>query len=95
MEGGDGDALRALFDPQPSGAGEHLGTVHRTLTHRELRIDVYAMKLPARAVLRETEDARWVRPGELEGLGVSSATRQALALGWTSLELAPPRSRVR
>jgi len=82
VEGGDGEALRALFEPPPpAGAGKHLGTVRRTLTHRELRIDVYALRLPARSVLRESDGARWVRPGELDALGVSSATRRALELG--------------
>ncbi|HYV45687.1 MAG TPA: A/G-specific adenine glycosylase [Myxococcaceae bacterium] len=80
VEGGDGEALRKLFDP-PAGASTHLGTVHRTLTHRELRIDVYALELPAKAALREGKGARWVAKTELDALGVSSATRKALALG--------------
>ncbi|HEY8207817.1 MAG TPA: A/G-specific adenine glycosylase [Myxococcaceae bacterium] len=90
VEGGDGEALRALFDP-PAAGSEHLGTVHRTLTHRELQIDVYALKLPARAALREGKGARWVRHGELDELGVSSATRQALALGAAARERSPAR----
>jgi A/G-specific adenine glycosylase len=91
VEGGDGESLRALFDPPPAGAGEHLGTVRRTLTHRELQIDVYALKLPARAALREGKGARWVTPGELDELGVSSATRQALALGASARDRSPAR----
>jgi len=80
VEGGDGQALGALFEPAAS-ACRRLGTVRRTLTHRELRIDVWALVLPARAALHRGTDARWVSRGQLDALGISSATRQVLALG--------------
>jgi A/G-specific adenine glycosylase len=85
------DAVRALFQPAPR-AVVPVGAVQRTLTHRELSIQVFRVDLPGRFRLSGAggADRRWSRPDELDGLGISSATRKAL-----DLCLAPSQRRVR
>jgi A/G-specific adenine glycosylase len=69
-------ALRARFGPRAS-VGPALARVRRTLTHRELALDAYACRLGASRPLGA--GARWVAPGELERLGMSTAMRALVA----------------
>lgn len=57
------------------------GRVSQTLTHRELRVDVYTADAPP-AGLASTADLRWVRPqpARLGALGLSSLARKCLTL---------------
>jgi A/G-specific adenine glycosylase len=66
--------------------GKKLATVQRTLTHRELTIDVYAAQTPAKFKGPSGyADWRWADPTEAAGLGVSAAMQQALAKGAEAL----------
>lgn len=73
------DAVRTLFEPAPRQV-TRVGTVRRTLTHRNLSIHVFRVELAGRSRLGGVAESRWTRPGDLEELGVSSATRRALEL---------------
>ncbi|MGO9831463.1 MAG: A/G-specific adenine glycosylase [Myxococcaceae bacterium] len=59
--------------------GKPLGTVHRTLTHRELTLCLFQATAPLRPQQGEYLELRWVRPGETAHLGVSAAMQAALA----------------
>ena len=63
--------------------GAPLGTTERVLTHRELTLTGHAAKLRGRLVPRADGvylEARWVEASELRQLGLSTATRQLLAV---------------
>lgn len=81
----EGEGLAALFG---AGAvqGELLATVERTLTHRDLRLQLFAFevgRLPKQ--LGDYLEHRFVRPEELDGLGLSTAARACLeALGFVA-----------
>jgi A/G-specific adenine glycosylase len=82
------DAVRALFQPAPRQVIP-AGAVRRTLTHRQLSIHLFRVELAGRSRLGGGAESRWTRPEDLDGLGVSSATREALELC-----LAPANRRV-
>ncbi len=66
--------------------GEPIGTVRRTLTHRDLTLELFhASGKPKASAYGEL---RWTKPAELEQLGLSTAMRSALKLA-----LAPPGER--
>lgn len=56
----------------------HLGTVTRTLTHRELALAVFEVAPPAQAI----EGAQWMTVAQARSVGVSSAMQAALALAF-------------
>jgi adenine-specific DNA glycosylase len=65
--------------------GDRLGTVERTLTHRDLVLELYEMK--SRAALRRVDgyvECRWVSRREARPLGVSAAMQEALDQVWIS-----------
>ncbi len=66
--------------------GERLGTVRRTLTHRDLTLELWSARA-SRSVTPPPgyQAVRWVTAAELDGLGISSATRAVLA----QLDFAP------
>ncbi len=60
--------------------GANLGTVRRTLTHRELTLQLIAAEVPARLdALEGYQGILWVGKGQLAALGISSATKGVLA----------------
>jgi A/G-specific adenine glycosylase len=72
-------ALAALLGAKAI-VGERLGTVTRTLTHRDLTLELWSAK--AGAVLKAPpsgyQAVQWVTAGQLSSLGISSATRAVL-----------------
>ncbi len=61
--------------------GESLGCVRRTLTHRELELNLY--DVTARSEPRPShryQEFRWVTPAEAQKLGMSTAMQRALEL---------------
>ncbi len=68
--GGELEALRARW---PGVTGHPLGRVERTLTHRALTLEIFAVER-----LRPPDGARWVTPGEAETLGISAAMQAVL-----------------
>ena len=79
-------AMRALLGPVR--LGEPVGTVKRTLTHRSLTLDLFEVRgrgHPARA--EAVQEWRWVRPGEAEALGMSTAMQRAAEFAWNAFTL--------
>lgn len=77
------EALAKLFPP--SRLGEHLGTIERTLTHRDLVLQLYAVQ--SRATFDRVpgySECRWVTAAETEPLGVSAAMQEVLSRVWAS-----------
>jgi A/G-specific adenine glycosylase len=63
--------------------GEQLGSVTRTLTHRDLQLVAYRAAPVRRAALSPAGpylEARFFKPHEVEKLGLSSATRKLLEI---------------
>jgi A/G-specific adenine glycosylase len=59
--------------------GAHLGTVKRTLTHRELTLELWTAKVgSALKVPPGYQALRWVTPAEVPQLGISSAMKAVL-----------------
>ena len=76
------DALAKLL---PGRLGEHLGTVERTLTHRDLVLQLWAVQ--SRATFDGVpgySECRWVTAVEVEPLGVSAAMQEVLSRVWAS-----------
>jgi A/G-specific adenine glycosylase len=71
-------ALASLLGPGTR-VGLPLGQVHRTLTHRELTLCLFAVTAPSRPRRGEYRALRWVNAQEASTLGVSAATLAALA----------------
>lgn len=61
--------------------GDALGEIERTLTHRDLRLKVFAVELKSKtlAIPAGYTEIRWVNRSEANALGTSSATEAALA----------------
>ncbi len=70
--GGEVEALRARW-PEIGETLRPLGKVERTLTHRALTIEVYAVE-----ALAPPEGARWATAQQIESLGVSAAMQAVL-----------------
>ena len=67
--------------------GESLGCVRRTLTHRELELNLY--DVTARSEPRPShryQEFRWVSPAEAQKLGMSTAMQRALELADRAIE---------
>ncbi|MBK7860645.1 MAG: A/G-specific adenine glycosylase [Archangiaceae bacterium] len=63
--------------------GKHLATVERTLTHRDLVLELYATAAtPPLKHLDGYTECRWVTEAETEPLGVSAAMQAALERVW-------------
>ena len=72
------DSLRTLLGRSGS-VGERLGTVRRTLTHRNLTLQLWSARAGrSLAVPPGYQAVRWVTPGEVPQLGISSAMRAVL-----------------
>jgi A/G-specific adenine glycosylase len=75
------DALAELLEAP---VGAHVATVERTLTHRDLKLELFAVQ--SRATVRRLAgytECRWVTRGEVEPLGVSAAMQAALEHAWS------------
>lgn len=71
-------ALRALLGPDVE-LGEALGTVKRTLTHRDLALHLFRVAGGrAPRALPGYREVRWAAPGEVAVLGMSTAMQRAL-----------------
>ena len=70
--GSELEALRARW-PEVGPAPRPLGRVERTLTHRALTLDVFAVE-----GLEPPEGARWVTAAEASTLGISAAMQAVL-----------------
>jgi A/G-specific adenine glycosylase len=68
-----GSELEALRARWPRIIARPLGRVERTLTHRALTLEVYAVER-----LSPPDGARWVTPAEAETLGISAAMQAVL-----------------
>lgn len=70
-----------------------LGTVRRTLTHRELTLDVVEVESTRREprASPQVQEWRWATAGEAEALGMSTAMARAAALAFDSKEVSKPR----
>ncbi len=75
--------------------GKPLGTVRRTLTHRELTLSLFQATAPARPHQGEYLELRWVRPTEMAHLGVSAAMQAALAKATAAAPARPASPRRR
>ncbi len=78
--GADGAAsLTGLLGARAK-VGAELEVVERTLTHRDLTLHLFPVTLPEKLTAPPAgyTDWRWFEPAEVEGLGISSATRAAL-----------------
>lgn len=67
--------------------GGALGSVRRTLTHRELELDLY--RVTARSAPQpgmRYQEFRWVSPGDADRLGMSTAMQRALELAARGLQ---------
>ncbi len=84
-------ALRALLGPGTR-VGASLGTVHRTLTHRDLALCLFQADAPARPRKGEYVELRWVRPAQAARLGVSAAMQAALAQAEAAVPAPRPRA---
>ena len=73
------DALAGLLGTQAV-VGDRLGTVTRTLTHRDLTLELWSAKAGTALKVPPTgyQAIQWVTAGELSALGISSATRAVL-----------------
>jgi A/G-specific adenine glycosylase len=59
-----------------------LGSVHRSLTHRELTLHLFQVSAPkAPRSIQDYVEVTWVTPREAAKLGVSTAMAKAMALG--------------
>jgi A/G-specific adenine glycosylase len=72
-----GELPRSLFGAK---VRAFLGEVERTLTHRELRIQLYSLSGQPGEALDGYEALRWVPEGELSAVGISTAMQKAIAL---------------
>jgi A/G-specific adenine glycosylase len=70
--GAEVESLRARW-PEVGPAPRPLGRVERTLTHRELTLEVFAVE-----ALEPPEGARWVSAEEASTLGISAAMQAVL-----------------
>jgi A/G-specific adenine glycosylase len=70
-------ALLALLGPGTRVAGP-LAEVHRTLTHRALRLSLFEVQAKARPRKGEYVQLRWVTSVQAQRLGISSAMQAAL-----------------
>jgi len=68
-----GSELEALRARWPRITARPLGRVERTLTHRALTLEIFAVER-----LSPPEGARWVTPAEAEALGISAAMQAVL-----------------
>jgi A/G-specific adenine glycosylase len=68
-----GSELEALRARWPRITARPLGRVERTLTHRALTLEIFAVER-----LSPPEGARWVTPAEAEVLGISAAMQAVL-----------------
>ena len=87
-------AFRPLFGAVA--VGEPLGTVKRTLTHRSLTLDLFA--IDGRFAPRQNaaiEEWRWVRQSELAALGISTAMERALSITLDNRSVRPGTRRTR
>jgi A/G-specific adenine glycosylase len=57
--------------------GAEIARVRHAILHRRLAIEVIACR-PEGRVAEATDNARWVRPGDLGGVAISAATRKIL-----------------
>ncbi len=63
--------------------GASLGSVRRTLTHRDLELRLY--RVTAKSEPRPSagyQEFRWVSPGDAQNLGMSTAMQRALEVAW-------------
>ncbi|MES1157531.1 MAG: A/G-specific adenine glycosylase [Haliangium ochraceum] len=80
------DAVRGLardLGMRPS-AVDRQGVVRQIFTHRDVRAEVFRIQVGAAARLADAPDlgeARWLAPGALADVGLSSFTRKTLAVG--------------
>jgi A/G-specific adenine glycosylase len=68
-----GSELEALRSRWPGLDARPLGRVERTLTHRALTLEIFAVER-----LSPPDGARWVTPREAETLGISAAMQAVL-----------------
>ena len=74
--------------------GAKLGTVERTLTHRELELELVTASAAARPQHIEPYlELRWANPREAAALGMSSAMRACLELVWPEARTSGRRMR--
>jgi adenine-specific DNA glycosylase len=73
VECAPGSELAALRARWPEVAARPLGRVERTLTHRALTIEIFAVEH-----LPPPDGARWVTEEEAETLGISAAMQAVL-----------------
>ena len=73
VECAPGGELKALRARWPGITGRPVGRVERTLTHRALTLEIFAVER-----LPPPDGARWVTPGEADGLGISAAMQAVL-----------------
>lgn len=72
------DQLAALLGSQGA-IGARLGTVSRTLTHRELTLELWSARAsPGLEAPAGYQAVRWVTAGQLLELGISAATRAVI-----------------
>ncbi len=65
--------------------GERLATVERTLTHRDLVLQLYPLQSRGRLErVQGYSECRWVTEGETGPLGLSKAMQEVLEHAWTS-----------
>jgi A/G-specific adenine glycosylase len=75
-------ALALLF--ATARVGRHLGTVERTLTHRDLKLELYATRSTAAVTeLKGYTECRWVTARQTEPLGISAAMQAVLERVWS------------
>jgi adenine-specific DNA glycosylase len=75
------------------GEGERVGSIRHVFTHRDVTAEVVRQRVRGQA--STAADARWVEPGALAGLALSTFTRKTLSLLWpagTALELLSGRA---
>jgi len=76
---------QALAELLRGTVGDRLATVERTLTHRDLVLELYPLQ--SRARLERVEgysECRWVKASETGPLGLSSAMQEVLEHAWAS-----------
>jgi A/G-specific adenine glycosylase len=70
-------ALAKLFGKKPTKVTP-LGKTHRTLTHRELELELYQVKLSGKVAAESYQALEWVARAEVARRGMSTAMRAAL-----------------
>jgi len=70
---------------------ERLGTLTHSTTMRDLVLRVFRARASSRTTLPSSRHRRWVRRGQLQGLGVGAATRKIAA--WVAGGAEPGRNR--